>query len=78
MSINRKITEQELQDIFNAIRSIELAEGKTETGAHTLANDITYAVFRNVIEPESIYRWVVVHMCKVFSVPVQKGQGRYQ
>lgn len=74
-AINHSISEQELHDIYMALDGLQKANGKSETGAHRFANDITYGVFRGLLDPESVRRWITQRMVSVFNVRAEKGHG---
>ena len=57
--INRSITEQDLKEIKQALVAVENTRHADKVEAEQLANDMTYGVFRNLIDPESVRRWIV-------------------
>lgn len=57
--INRNITEQDLKEIKEALVAVENTRHANKAVAEQIANDITYGVFRNLIDPESVRRWIV-------------------
>lgn len=77
-AINHTITEQELHELFYALDGLQKAQGKSETGAHRFANDITYGIFRGLIDPESVKRWITQNMSRVLVVYNEKGHGNIQ
>lgn len=58
-AINHEITEQELKTIKEALVAVGNTRYENKTVAEQFANDITYGVFRNLIDPESVKRWIV-------------------
>lgn len=57
-AINHSITEQELLDIKQALVAIERTR-YDPIEADKQANALTYGVFRNLIDPASMLRWII-------------------
>ena len=53
-AVNKNITEQDLKDIKQALVAVENTRHANRQEAEQLANDITYGVFRNLIDPLGI------------------------
>lgn len=66
-AINRDVTEEMLQDIYNAIIAIQKEKGRKEQDAALTARDITYAVFRGLFTYESVIKSIVGTAGKVFA-----------
>lgn len=76
-AINHALTEQELKDINAAVSALEIqmypdnpqyaAEG---------SRLLTIGVFRNLIEPNSVRRWITHKATELFMVPLEKGHGK--
>jgi DNA-binding protein H-NS len=67
-AINKALTEEQLQDIHQAIRAVQLQKGKSNEDAERTAQLLTYATFRNLITYDSIVRSIVDNAREVFSV----------
>ena len=66
--INQNITEQDLQETYQAISAIQKRKGHTDTEAHKTANLLTYAVFRGLITMDSVKKSIVVNAQKAFTL----------
>lgn len=67
MAINHNITERELLDLRNSILAIQREKGKSEEDARYTANLLTYGVFRNLLDYNSVVRTIVNNARVVFS-----------
>lgn len=75
-AINHRLTEKDLLEIKQALDAIEAKmypnNPKFAAEGSRLA---TIGVFRNLIDPESVYRWIAKRASEVFTIPVEKGHG---
>jgi two-component SAPR family response regulator len=75
-AINHRLTEQDLLEIKQALDAIEAKmypnDPKNAAEGSRLA---TIGVFRNLIDPESVYRWITNKAAELFVIPVEKGHG---
>jgi hypothetical protein len=67
-SINHDLTEDQLQELAEAIYAVKRAYGWTPAEARTFAQDITQGTFRNLLTFDSVKQWVVQQAIKA-----QKG-----
>jgi len=65
--INKQITEQELQEIYQADIAIEREQGHTDGEAKEHAQALVHGVFRNLFTHESAIRIIVDKAKRVFS-----------
>jgi len=78
-AINHNLTEQEIVDIRHASLTIQNKMYPDDPAyADEGSRQITIGVFRNLIEPTSVYIWIANRMKKVFVVDVEKGHGNLQ
>lgn len=75
-AINHRLTEQDLKEIKLALDAIEARMHPDDPiDANEGSRLITIGVFRNLIDPDSIYRWITQKAIEVFTIPVEKGHG---
>ena len=65
--INPLITDEQLDDIYNAVMAVQKARGRKEEDAALTASDIRYAVFRGLFTYDSIIKSIVERAEKVFA-----------
>lgn len=75
-AINHAITEKELYEIKLALDAIELKMYPNDPkDAAEGSRQLTIGVFRNLIEPQSVYTWIAHKAQELFTVPIEKGHG---
>lgn len=76
-AINHDISERELYEIKLALDAIEtMMHPNDPKDAAEGSRQLTIGVFRNLIEPNSVYRWITNKATELFTIPVEKGHGK--
>ncbi len=65
--INRKLTEDQMKDAYQAITAIQIEKGHNEAEAKKTANLLVYGAFRNLYTYDSLITSIVNSARSVFS-----------
>jgi len=75
--INHNITDGELKDIRYALLALENKIYPNDPAfADEGSRQLTIGVFRGLIDPDSMCRWITNKAREVFIIPIQKGNGK--
>jgi len=75
-AINHALTETELHEIHLAISALEAKMYPNDPNDAAEGSRLfTIGVFRNLIDPESVYTWIASKARELFTVQVEKGHG---